>query len=64
MGDKGTLVSPKPTPNTVTPAIPVVTPSQAETGLSLDCNGRNYAAHDRDCNKYYICQYGELIEQR
>lgn len=63
-GDKGNLVSPKPTPNTVTPASPVVIPSQPEAQQPLDCSGRNYAAHERDCNKYYICQYGELIEQR
>ncbi|XP_017486088.1 PREDICTED: probable chitinase 3 [Rhagoletis zephyria] len=28
------------------------------------CNGRNFAPHERDCNKYYICQFEKLIEQR
>lgn len=28
------------------------------------CNGRNFVPHERDCNKYYICQFEKLIEQR
>ncbi|XP_030240858.1 probable chitinase 10 [Drosophila navojoa] len=64
-GDKGTIQSAKPTVNTVTPANIVATPAgPAEPGQPIDCGGRNYAPHDRDCNKYYICQYGEFIEQR
>ncbi|XP_055903295.1 probable chitinase 10 [Eupeodes corollae] len=30
----------------------------------MSCHGRNFVAHKRDCNKYYVCQFGGLIEQR
>ncbi|EDW63456.2 uncharacterized protein Dvir_GJ13003 [Drosophila virilis] len=63
-GDKGTIESPRPTVNTVTPASIVATSSRPDPSQPLDCAGRNYASHERDCNKYYICQYGEFIEQR
>ncbi|XP_030556134.1 probable chitinase 10 [Drosophila novamexicana] len=63
-GDKGTIESPRPTVNTVTPANIAATSSRPDPSQPLDCAGRNYASHERDCNKYYICQYGEFIEQR
>ncbi|XP_005191759.1 probable chitinase 10 [Musca domestica] len=60
---------PKPTINTNVesqaiiqahkPAKPTAAPSKPK-----ECAGRNYAPHERDCNKYYICQYGELVEQK
>ncbi|XP_017154888.1 probable chitinase 10 [Drosophila miranda] len=59
-GDKE---SPKPTINTS--AAPLIeTSGEPSSGQAIDCKGRNYMAHERDCNKYYICQYGELLEQR
>lgn len=63
-GDKGSTVSAKPTVNTVMPTSVVATSSKPDLGNPLECSGRNYATHERDCNKYYNCQYGELIEQR
>ncbi|XP_055372239.1 probable chitinase 10 [Condylostylus longicornis] len=35
-----------------------------EETVNLDCAGRNFAPHHRDCNKFYTCQFGVLIEQR
>lgn len=29
-----------------------------------ECNGRTFAPHESDCNKYYMCQFGVLREQR
>lgn len=34
------------------------------SATSKDCQNRNYAPHESDCNKYYICQHGTLLEQR
>ncbi|XP_067620317.1 probable chitinase 10 [Eurosta solidaginis] len=28
------------------------------------CNNRNFVPHEKDCNKYYVCQFDKLIEQR
>ncbi|KAH8251500.1 hypothetical protein KR038_006505, partial [Drosophila bunnanda] len=39
-------------------------PNPTQPGSALDCDGKNYIAHEQDCNKYYVCQYGELVEHR
>lgn len=39
------------------------TPDSSVT-LSRNCQNRDFAAHETDCNKYYICQHGILLEQR
>ncbi|KAH8339656.1 hypothetical protein KR067_012162, partial [Drosophila pandora] len=31
---------------------------------NIDCERNNYFIHNQDCNKYYICHHGELVEQR
>lgn len=28
-----------------------------------DCNGRLFIAHDKDCSKYLLCNFGQLSEQ-
>lgn len=35
-----------------------------EPAEKMGCDGRAFASHERDCNKYYICQYAKLVEQR
>ncbi|XP_075149513.1 chitinase 10 [Haematobia irritans] len=58
---------PKPTINTnlVSQQVIQAKPTKpTEAPMRMECYGRNYAPHERDCNKYYICQYGELVEQK
>lgn len=31
--------------------------------FSYDCNNQQFRAHDSDCQKYYQCQFGSLLEQ-
>lgn len=31
--------------------------------FSYDCNNQQFRAHDTDCQKYYQCQFGSLLEQ-
>ncbi|KAH8272148.1 hypothetical protein KR018_004032, partial [Drosophila ironensis] len=37
---------------------------ESKPSRDRDCKERVYYNHDQDCNKYYICQNGELVEQR
>ncbi|XP_037807480.1 probable chitinase 10 [Lucilia sericata] len=59
-------VKPKPTSQTQVQSQQMqAKPTKPTLGPVIkECLGRNYAPHERDCNKYYICQYGELVEQK
>ena len=35
----------------------------AGVGAGKECAGDTFQAHESDCNKYYICQYGQLLLQ-
>lgn len=39
-------------------------PSTPATSLLKNCQNRNFAPHESDCNKFYICQHGTFLEQR
>uniref|UniRef100_A0A1A9WKD4 chitinase n=1 Tax=Glossina brevipalpis TaxID=37001 RepID=A0A1A9WKD4_9MUSC len=39
-------------------------PIQTFVNSPRECHGKSYASHQYDCNKYYICQYGEFVEQK
>ncbi|KAH8272046.1 hypothetical protein KR026_004304, partial [Drosophila bipectinata] len=41
-----------------------VLPDVMHPNHTIDCEKNNYVIHKNDCNKYYICQHGELVEQR
>ncbi|KAI9586702.1 probable chitinase 10 [Glossina fuscipes] len=51
------------------PVTPVISfkptkPIQIFPDSPTECHGKSYASHQHDCNKYYICQYGEFVEQK
>lgn len=62
------MTQPKPKPTSITQVKPQPMQTKptkpTEAPQKMDCAGRNYAPHEKDCNKYYICQYGELVEQK
>ncbi|KAM7354055.1 chitinase 10 [Cochliomyia hominivorax] len=62
------LQQPKPKPTSVTHVKPVAMQTKptkpTEAPMKKECLGKNYAPHEKDCNKYYICQYGEFVEQK
>ena len=59
---------PKPKPTAITHVEMAQTqskPTKPTVGpMKMECGGKDYAPHEKDCNKYYICQYGELVEQK
>ncbi|XP_041566012.1 probable chitinase 10 isoform X1 [Drosophila elegans] len=38
--------------------------NSSQTDITFKCDGKNYLPHERDCNKYYICEHGMQIEKR
>lgn len=58
------VTSRRPTKTTPPNTKPSTTTTEAVEIFDPFCSIRLFVAHKSDCNKYYVCQHGQLFEQR